>query len=914
MPRFAVVIPASCTPAFLSQIAAFHRALFSISWTRWEPALHVIFGGPIDTQALDQWRPHLDRAAITFVSPRDFADKGIWAQADAELTAAPRDADVVIAMDADTLIVRNIEPLLDRVLAERAIAGCIAHHRTPGWEAQSERACWAALALGLTEVPLDFVHRYALSPDAENAPFYLNFGAIYFESSALQRILQHFAAFRSALAARMDKPVFSAQVALTLAATEAGVTQIVLPNRFNFPNDPKAGLLYPEDLREAAVFHYLRTSDFDRAEIFGSAGAYTDFMTQKLTGVNLAFREAVRRVLGSSYPFGLSSLPLEPPLAGLPAAVRQRIAALDVEIQASPAEQAAIMRLMRDVLATGLFDEAFYLENAPRLKDAGGDALWHYVTVGEAERRRPNRWFDPAHYRRLSAEAKQAPLALLHYAREGEAEGFEASADFSGREYRAANPGNARLAAAPLRHWLAEGEAQGLPHRLPGSKSFRHWRDVHVRALSELMEFRKALVAEYGVERGFDAYRIMLDLPNSARLVRRTLTAQLEAARQDGAPFRLVTPAGMPFQIPAAEVIGPGEILPITGKGRSLYLACLAKAKLRGASSLVVHGEAALLDAEGAEFTCMDVDYAFDAAVFHADAGTVWMIEDDRANSPAINEAFCLLGARSIAFGHWMWEQLPKYAQARLAGLSPTVPILIENGLPKSHRQSLEMLYPGVQLIEVAPFETFEVARLWVAPTLHFAPLFERRTEKFAWSHWAAPATHAVAPLADLGGRAERLAADVAQDRRIYLARRPGTHRMLLNHKTIEALLAARGYEIVYPEDLSFVEQVRMIRSARFVAAADGSAAFLMLLARAGTRLCLLSSSETSQHSFFTGLLLANRTDMVIVSGPIMVPHPDWPEWADYEIDPATLAAVLQRLETPATAQFPPQELGAGAA
>lgn len=908
MPRVAIVIPASCNPAFLSQIAAMHRALFTLGWTRWEPSVHVMFGGPMDAAALEQWRPHLGRATMTFLAPLDFAAKGIWAQADAELTAAPRDADVVLAMDADTIIVRNIETVLDQVLIEKAIAGCMAHYRMPVWNDQPEREVWASLADGLTDAPLDFVHRYSMNPDAEPAPFYLNFGAVFVESGALQGILRHFVPFRTALAERLPKPVFSAQVALTLAAAEAGVKQIVLPERYNFPNDPLSARLYPDELREAAVFHYLRPKDFDRAKVFASAAAYDAFMASDLAGVNLAFRDAVRAVLGPRYPF-------DAPVAAeaLPAAVQARISALDVEIQSSPTAQANELRLMRDVLATGLFDSNHYVAHNPQLVEAREDPLRHYVTIGEAAGQRPNPWFDPAFYRKHCPDATQAANMLLHYAQSGEAAGAEASAEFSAREYRAANPGIPGLSAAPLRHWMTKGQAEGLQHRLPGSQSYRRWRRTNVRALDSLMEFRQALVAELGVERGFAAYREMLGLPDGARVVRRPLVAQVDAARSRGAPFRLITPGGTPFRLDAPEVVGPGPLGPIDGCCRSLYLACLPAAQVRGASSVVVQGDAALLDAEGPEFTCMDVDYAFDAAVFHADAetGHLWTIEGDRTETRNLEEAFCLLGARSIAFGHWMWEQLPKYAQARLAGLDPAVPVLIETGLPPAHRKSLETLYPGIRLIELSPFETLQVDRLWVAPTLHFAPLFERRTEKFSWSHWAAPVSHAVAPLADLGARAERLAADVPQEARIYLARRPGTHRLLVNHLAIEAMMTARGYHVVYPETLSFVDQVRLIRSARTVAAADGSASFLMLLARPGTQLCLLSSEYTEPHGFFRGLLKAVGTDMIIVSGPIVKPHPAWPEWADYETDPAALAAVLDRLEQAPAEQRPTPSDGA---
>src|SRR6266404_3535814 len=116
MSRVAVLIAASPTRAFYSQLAVLSLAIRKLKWSRWQPSLHVYIGGEHDSETDEEWRPHLQDLEICWVSAARFARDGDWAQSDDVFRFAPRDADVLVAMDADTLPVVNLDGLLDRVL------------------------------------------------------------------------------------------------------------------------------------------------------------------------------------------------------------------------------------------------------------------------------------------------------------------------------------------------------------------------------------------------------------------------------------------------------------------------------------------------------------------------------------------------------------------------------------------------------------------------------------------------------------------------------------------------------------------------------------------------------------------------------------------------------------------------------
>src|SRR6186713_2623917 len=128
MRRVAFLIAASPTDAFYSQIAALWARMRSLNWTRWEPSIHVFVGGARRDDCVHDWLPYLGDVDICWSSESRFARDGDWAQSDDAIRFAPRDADVLIALDADTFPITSFESMLDRVHDTAAVAGVIAHY------------------------------------------------------------------------------------------------------------------------------------------------------------------------------------------------------------------------------------------------------------------------------------------------------------------------------------------------------------------------------------------------------------------------------------------------------------------------------------------------------------------------------------------------------------------------------------------------------------------------------------------------------------------------------------------------------------------------------------------------------------------------------------------------------------------
>jgi capsular polysaccharide biosynthesis protein len=791
MPSVEILIPASPVAAFFSQIAAFSWALKSLRWSRWQPALRVVMGGDVDTQALERWLPFLGDVEIVLLSRVQSRREGIWAQYDSLYQIASKDADVILRMDADTLPVSDFEDVLDRVMEIGGIAGVIEHYpfSAPGGLAQSED--WQRLATDVIGRPLDLCFRYTLLPDPERpAPFYLNDGAVYCSGKIFPELSRHYLRLRPRLVHRLTDPYFAGQVGFALAVAELGAPTWALPARYNFPNDERAASLHQDELARVAVFHYLRTEKFDRHKIFRDAAEYGGFIERHLTGVDAVFQKKVREIFGVEYPFG------------------------DAGSASGRADRGA-RRPGQDALSNAAFERETAQQRAlvaPEL--TGIDSEIAGVL--------------PSEDRAVAEPPVSASVAALDFAAQFDASGH----------------------------------------------------------LEPLMRFKQALVAEFGVERGFAAFRARIKLPDSGQIRLSRLGSQYTFSRAHGEVFVETDRGGDRFVIEPPRVIGDGIRRPLEHVARPLFVACVKDARVRGRSAVVEIGNLALLDYQDGERELFDSELDIDPAIFHAAADEAWLFvpQNDLA-SIDVAEAFSLLGPNSGAFGDWMLEFLPRYLTADLSGCLPRIPVLVDAQIPESIHRCIEMMIrPGVEIIKVPAYVTVRVGRLWYASNLHYAPAFDKMEGRWRWDYLCPSPAQLMPAVREIARRADAaLSGRTSSHRGVFLGRRPHQWRRLVNYVAIEAAARERGFQIVYPEDLSFDCQVDLIRHADYVVALLGSALFLLYFARPGTKLCTLVHTSIDEATSYNGLF--DGIDMTVVTGSIVQPDLQFSYRSDYEID-----------------------------
>lgn len=571
------------------------------------------------------------------------------------------------------------------------------------------------------------------------------------------------------------------------------------------------------------------------------------------------------------------------------------------------ADVVARLETMRVLLISGLFDREFYLERYPDVREASVDPLWHYVAYGDREGRLPNPAFVPRYYRRRNmVEAEAGRNALQHYIETGERSGARPNAVFDPSAYLAANPLPGGDIDRPLFRFLKVGLAAGEQPRSGVSPATLQALDYIEQFISEggesqllLAVGKRKLIEGLGVTAGFALLKTLLDRADFAEIRWKRLAGLGEISRRGQGAFCETAPGGEPFLVPPPTVIGEGDQRPLAAATRSMFVACLVGARVRARSNLIEVDDLALLDYEGDELSRFDDQLDFDPSVFQATGEGAWVITPTGDGAAVeIEEAFTLLGVRPYSFGHWMIEYLPKYIAASLSGALPRVPLLIDAAMPETHREALELMLPeGVEIIELAPFTTARVRRLWCAPSQAFFPINEVNNERFHWEDFVMPPARFLPIIREMARRVERVTAPPTWGDRLFIARGPHQHRELVNGAAIESAAEARGFRVVYPLQFGFAEQARLARHARYLLGQTGSAMFLLFFAGPGTRLCLLSSVKDVlvTQTDLIGLLSAIGVDVTVFTGPCAPLDPDRPWNSNFEVDTEALCRFLDQ-------------------
>lgn len=305
------VIPGSATPAFFSQIAFFRLCLNALGGPYSDARVAAVLGDHDSEVIPDRWRRHLGKVDIVWAHPPGADNPMYQAQSDGCFAAVRPDADVAFLCDADVAPMQPFDDLLQRIISQPAIAGVTAHyHFGPKGDdplppnKRTPEEDWPNLAKAVIDKPIKLQNRYTLMDHSspQRAPFYINYGVLAGTPQLLKKLHSRDQQLRKKVL-QFSGAFWAAQISLALTVADLDLPTLTLPMRYNFPNDPIADRLYPDDLNTVVFLHYLRVNFFDRQKIFADPHAFEKFLDQPLTGSNAVFQDFVRQRSSGDYPF-----------------------------------------------------------------------------------------------------------------------------------------------------------------------------------------------------------------------------------------------------------------------------------------------------------------------------------------------------------------------------------------------------------------------------------------------------------------------------------------------------------------------------------------------------------------------------------------------------------------------------------
>jgi hypothetical protein len=303
----------SPTDAFWSQAAIFRCSLDSLGVDYQSARLVLSLGSASGVACVPaRWRSWFSRIEVHCAPAEAFASLGDGAQGHELYRLVDPSADISIICDADSLLIRPLpEDFLQAFARDPAICGVIAHYPppltpypgTPAPDATNTVELWQLLARRILGRPIEAKTPYSLPSGTATCPsFYINHAFLAGPPEMLKELHSQQEDVRPLVRAVLDNDFYD-QIAIAFAVERGGLPHRALSMRYNFPNDPVADQLYPEELKNIILLHYLRTNAFDRHCIFANEDDFERFMSASLTGSNEVFQAYIARLTCRSYLF-----------------------------------------------------------------------------------------------------------------------------------------------------------------------------------------------------------------------------------------------------------------------------------------------------------------------------------------------------------------------------------------------------------------------------------------------------------------------------------------------------------------------------------------------------------------------------------------------------------------------------------
>jgi hypothetical protein len=207
-------------------------------------------------------------------------------------------SDVVLLLDADTLIARPFDAMVAEANTRRGVSGLIAY-MCPFSSADRWQEIFADCDVPLPQ--LKFEHSawgsYYDDPARRYCPAYFNFGVVCASRDAMTRLGADFLSVYQRVP-RIDDTEFRAQVTLAVTIAKTNTPAAALPMRYNFSNHPDIEPAFPEELAHAAILHLLAENDgVYKNRLFDSEEAIEAFMARTdLIGTNELARERIAAI------------------------------------------------------------------------------------------------------------------------------------------------------------------------------------------------------------------------------------------------------------------------------------------------------------------------------------------------------------------------------------------------------------------------------------------------------------------------------------------------------------------------------------------------------------------------------------------------------------------------------------------
>jgi len=178
-----------------------------------------------------------------------------------------------------------------------------------------------------------------------------------------------------------------------------------------------------------------------------------------------------------------------------------------------------------------------------------------------------------------------------------------------------------------------------------------------------------------------------------------------------------------------------------------------------------------------------------------------------------------LIKDHSFNYFHWLVECLPRLSL--ISELDKNIPLLVDEDIPNQSWEALQLLnFDDRQIIKVAKNTIYKVKKLYYPSQLS---VIHDNFNIPCYYKDAVYSPSAINFVRDSVLEAYKIIPTKKPSRKIYISRKNSDYRQLLNTTEIENMLVSKGFEIIFPEHLSFYAQVQIFSEASIIIGQSGA-------------------------------------------------------------------------------------------
>jgi len=222
--------------------------------------------------------------------------------------------------------------------------------------------------------------------------------------------------------------------------------------------------------------------------------------------------------------------------------------------------------------------------------------------------------------------------------------------------------------------------------------------------------------------------------------------------------------------------------------------------------------------------------------------------------SRTVKEAILLNGRCSENYFHWILESLSRvYILEKQSFFNlENTPLLILDSMPITHYDTLKILAPDRPVIYYSEAENIAVEKLYVlsVPTLHYddidIPFLKGASVDFDYFRFVRNRV--------LNSKEYNIISELSYPKKIFVTRPKGAARSIKNQKAIEKYLVSKGFKIVYPENMSFIEQAQCFENADVIVGVNGAALTNLIFANQKAKVFILINEYNEDFTWHYNL------------------------------------------------------------